>query len=388
MAYHDHPAFAPIRQLLLDPQVSEIMINGPFRIFVERGGRIEATDLRFESADQLNFLVDRMLKPTGRAVSTASPYVDLCLPDGSRANIIISPIAIDGVTVTIRRALKSFKEVGALIDAGTLSKRMAHLLSAAVVGRLNVLFSGAAGTGKTTTLGILSTYIPTSERIITIEDTAELQLRQQHVVRLECRRANLEGRGEVTMGELVRNALRMRPTRIIIGEIRSSEAVDMLQAILTGHEGCLAVIHASSPVDTISRLEMMSLSHGTGLPLWAVHKQLASAIDLIVQHDMRPDGSRKITYITEVCGVEDDHIILRDLFTYEATGHDAHGHEIGQWICGGGEPVFLKKCANRGVEIPPEVYAAGSDPSVRASAPQQRAVPPPIPPRGQGKPTA
>lgn len=361
--YYDHPAFGPIRQLLLDPRVSEIMINGPSRIFVERGGQIEATGLRFDSIEQLTFLVDRMLKPTGRAVSTASPYVDLCLPDGSRANVVIPPIAIDGVAVTIRRALKSFKDIGDLVGAGTLSPRMAHLLAAAVTGRLNVLFSGAAGTGKTTTLGILSAYIPTAERIITIEDTAELQLRQQHVVRLECRRANLEGRGEVTLADLVRNALRMRPTRIIIGEVRGSEAVDMLQAILTGHEGCLAVIHASSPVDTISRLEMMSLSHGMGLPLWAVHKQIASAIDLVVQHDMRPDGSRKITHITEVCGVESDRVVLHDLFMYERSGEDSHGRETGQWTCSGGEPIFLDKCARRGVEIRPDVYAPGADPS-------------------------
>ena len=359
--FYDHPAFNPIRPLLLDPQVSEIMINGPSGIFVERNGQIEATDLRFDSIEQLNFLVDRMLKPTGRAVSTALPYVDFCLPDGSRANVIIPPIAIDGVSVTIRRPLGSLQEIGDLIRLGTLSKRMAQLLSAAVKGRANILFTGAAGTGKTTTLGILSAYIPESERIITIEDTAELRLRQRHVVRMECRRANLEGRGEVTMAQLVRNALRMRPTRIIIGEIRGEEAVDMLQAILTGHEGCLAVLHASSPVDTISRLEMMSLSAGAGLPLWAVHKQIASAIDLVVQHDIRPDGTRKITRITEVCGVESDRVILRDLFVYERSGQDEHGRETGRWTCGGGRPLFLQKCARRGIEIPPEIYDAGAD---------------------------
>lgn len=376
--FHDHPAFAPIRKLLLDPQVSEIMINGPWWIYVERGGRMEATGLQFESVEQLNFLVERMLEPSGRTVSTAAPYADFCLPDGSRANVVIPPIAVDGATITIRKFAKSFNEVADLINVGTLSERMARLLSAAVAGRLNILFSGAAGTGKTTTLGVLSAHIPASERIITIEDTAELQLRQKHVVRLECRRANLEGRGEVTMAELLRNALRMRPTRIIIGEVRGAEAVDMLQAIQTGHDGCLAVLHASTPADTISRLETMLLSHGVQLPLWALHRQIASAIDLVVQHDMRPDGSRKITHVTEICGVEDEHVILRDLFEYAQSGHDSDGRETGQWTCRGGEPVFLDKCTKRGVEIPPEVYAAGSEPSKSRPCPRHR--PPPLPP--------
>jgi len=366
--YYDHPAFKPIHDFLVDPHVSEIMINGPSQVFVERKGRMELTACRFEDEGQLNFMIERMLKPTGRAVSPAAPYVDFRLPDGARVNVTIAPIALAGSTVTVRKALANFTEIGDLIRIGTLTNRMAHLLIAAVKGRLNILFSGGAGTGKTTALGILSGYIPESERIITIEDTAELQLRQRHVVRLECRRANLEGRGEVTMGELVVNALRMRPTRIIIGEVRGDEAVDMLQAILTGHDGCLAVIHASSPVDAISRLEMMSLSRGLLLPLWAIHRQIASAIDLVVQHDIRPDGSRKITHITEVCGVEADSVILRDLFTYERQGADANGREQGRWTCPGGEPLCLEKCASRGVDIPPEVYAAGAEPSPAAGA--------------------
>jgi len=366
--YYDHPAFTPIREFLRDPFVSEIMINGPSQIFVERKGRMELTAWRFEDARQLDFMIERMLKPTGRSVSPAAPYVDFRLPDGSRVNVTISPIALDGATVTVRKALANYTEIADLLRAGTLSNRMAHLLIAAVKGRLNILFSGGAGTGKTTALGILGTYIPDTERIITIEDTAELQLRQRHVVRLECRRANLEGRGEVTMGELVVNALRMRPTRIIIGEVRGGEAVDMLQAILTGHQGCLAVVHASSPVDAVSRLEMMAMSSGLQLPLWAVHKQIAAAIDLVVQHDMRPDGSRKITRITEVCGVEGDGVILRDMFAYERLGVDASGRERGQWACTGGEPVCLAKCVMRGVEVLPEVYAAGADPSPAAGS--------------------
>ena len=361
--FYDHPAFKPIRQYLLDPEISEIMINGPSQIFVERQGRMELTAWRFDSAQQLSFLIEQLLKPTGRTVSPAAPYVDFRLPDGSRANVTIPPITLNGATVTIRKALKSLTGIEDLLRLGTLSTRMAHLLAAGIQGRLNMLFSGATGTGKTTTLGILSAYIPETERIITIEDTAELTLRQRHVVRMECRRANLEGRGEVTLGDLVVNSLRMRPTRIIIGEIRGAEAVDMLQAILTGHDGCLAVIHASSPVDAMSRLEMMSLSRGLQLPLWAIHKQVASAIDLVVQHDLRPDGSRKITHVTEVCGVEGDHMILRDLFLYERQGIDANGREMGQWTCPGGEPLFLEKCASRGVTLAPEIYAAGAEPS-------------------------
>jgi len=238
---------------------------------------------------------------------------------------------------------------------------MAHLLAAAVKGRANILFSGATGSGKTTTLQILSRHIPESERIVTIEDTAELHLQQQHVVRLECRHPNVEGKGAVTLAQLLRNALRMRPTRIIVGEVRGEEAVDMLQAISSGHEGCLAVLHASSPLDAISRLEMMSLSRGLMLPLWAIHKQIAAAIDLIVQHDQLTDGTRKITRITECTGVENDRVVLRDLFGYRRLRADESGHEIGEWVSSGGEPRFLKKLEKMGFTIPPEVYAEGSD---------------------------
>jgi pilus assembly protein CpaF len=239
---------------------------------------------------------------------------------------------------------------------------MAQLLATAVRGKANLIFSGATGTGKTTTLAILSRFIPESERIITIEDTAELQLNQKHVVRLECRGANVEGKGAVTLAHLVRNALRMRPTRIIVGEIRGDEAVDMLQAIASGHQGCLAVLHASSPLDAISRLELMSLSRGLLLPLWAIHKQIAGAIDLIVQHDFATDGTRKITRVTELAGVEGDAIVLRDLFTYQRLGADPAGHEVGQWVSAGGKPRFLDKCEKLGLTLPPEVYAEGVDP--------------------------
>lgn len=358
--YYDESAFKPIRDLLADPDVTEILINGPERIYVERGGKMEPIARKFSDADQLAYLVSRMLEPTGRAVSSATPFVDFRLPDGSRVNVTIPPVALDGPVVTIRKFTQTLQTPEDLVRVGTMSLRIMRLLCAAVEARLNIVFAGATGTGKTTTLGILSASIPEAERIITIEDTAELQLRQKHVVRLECRRANLEGKGEVNMSHLVRNSLRMRPTRIIVGEVRGDEAVDMLQAILSGHNGCLAVLHASSPVDAISRLEMMSLSRGLQLPLWAIRKQISSAIDLIVQQEIRPDGSRRVTQVTEVRARQDDEVALRDLFVYETVGHDTAGREIAQWVCSGETPDFLDACAARGVEMPEDLFAAGA----------------------------
>jgi len=357
----DHPSVQPIRALMLDPEVTEIMINGPAQVYVERNGIMELHPLQFRDEEQLRVLIDALLQPSGRSVSSSTPFTDFRLPDGSRGNVVIPPLALNGPVVTIRKFTRHLTEVADLIRVGTLSKRMAYLLCAAVRGRANIVFSGAAGTGKTTTLGLLSRYIPDSERIVTIEDTAELQLQQKHVVRLECRRANLEGKGAVTMSQLVQNSLRMRPTRIIVGEIRGDEAVDMLQAISSGHQGCLAVLHASSPVDAISRLELMSLSRGLLLPLWAIHRQIAYAIDLIVQHELLTDGTRKITRITELAGVEDDEIVLRDLFEYRRRGTDDSGREAGEWICSGIEPRFLGKCEKLGVKVPPEVFARGSE---------------------------
>jgi pilus assembly protein CpaF len=357
----DHPALQPIRALLIDPEVTEIMVNGPGQVFIERGGVMAPCPLQFRDEQQVHLLISALLQPTGRAVSSATPFCDFRLPDGSRGNVIIPPLALNGPVVTIRKFTKLLTSVGDLVRVGTLSQRMADLLAAAVRGRANIIFSGATGTGKTTTLAIVSRFIPDTERIITIEDTAELQLHQKHVIRLECRHANLEGRGAITLADLVKNSLRMRPTRIIVGEIRGDEAVDMLQAIASGHHGCLAVLHASSPVDAVSRLELMSLSRGLLLPLWAIHRQIASAIDLIVQHDLLSDGQRKITRITEVAGVEADRIALRDLFEYERTGAGADGRETGQWVCRGAKPRFLDRCERMGLSLPPETYAAGTD---------------------------
>jgi pilus assembly protein CpaF len=351
----DLPGLAPIRPMLADPQVTEIMINGPEQLYVEKGGRMLPVKSPFTDVSQLNFLVETLLRFSGRSVDTSNPYVNARLPDGSRINVIIPPLSLDGATVTIRKFTRSLREVTDLVKIDTLTDRMAYLLCAAVTGRLNIIFSGATGSGKTTTLGIFSSRIPESERIITIEDTAELELRQKHVVRLECRTSNIQGEGAVEIADLLRNSLRMRPTRIIIGEIRGDEAIEMIQAATSGHEGCLAVLHASSPADAISRLEMMILSRGLRLPLWAIHRQIAAAIDLIVHHEQLPDGSRKVTRMTEVCGAKDDHVELRDLFRFEQEGVDPNGNTLGHWSCTGVAPNFLPKFERQGIKIPPEV---------------------------------
>ena len=356
----DTPAGRPIRDLLLDPDVTEIMVNGPDQVYVERNGVMELSEHRFRDAEQLLGLVEILLRPSGRVISSTSPYMDFRLPDGSRGNVIIPPAALNGPILTIRRFTRTLTTVTNLIEMGTLTERMATLLGAAVQGRANIIFAGATGTGKTTTLGIFSRYIPETERIITIEDTAELQLPQHHVVRLECRPPNLEGKGEITMSELVRNSLRMRPTRIVVGEIRGREVVDMIQAISTGHHGCLAVLHASSPTDVISRLELMSLSRGLMLPLWAIHKQIASTIDLIVQHELLGDGSRKITNLTAVAGVGNEGVVLNDLFAFHRRGTDQTGRITGEWVCSGTRPRFLERLEKRGVHVPTEVLAPGA----------------------------
>jgi pilus assembly protein CpaF len=353
------PGFGPIRPLMLDPEVTEIMINGPRQVFMERRGRMELAPFKFESDRQLNTLIEQMTRPSGRSVDAQAPYVDCRLPDGSRVNVIIPPLSLGGPAVTIRKFTQTIKEVKDLVDAGTLNEPMAELLGAAIRSRLNIVFAGATGTGKTTTLSILSTQIPETERIITIEDTAELQLRQPNVVRLECRRASVEGAGAVTSEQLFRNSLRMRPTRIIVGEIRGAEAVEMIQAISSGHDGCLAVLHASSPTDAASRLAMMLLSRGLHLPLWAINRQIADAIDLIVQHELLPDGTRKITHITEVVGTagrDGDQLQLQDLFEFRHEGPDETGRVPGAFVATGAEPGFLGKLRKAGVELPEGLF--------------------------------
>jgi len=342
------PGVQPIKHLLSDPEISEIMINGPRRIFIERHGVMEQIEPVFKSRQQVEVLVENFLAGTGRAVTVQSPMVDFRLPDGPRVNVVINPIALDGPIVTIRKATRTLRSMDDLVARGTLDKRMVYFLYLAIAARLNVLFSGGTATGKTTTLGMLSGYIPERERILVIEDTAELDLRQRHVVRMECRPPSMEGTGAVDLQQLLKNSLRMRPTRIIVGEVRGDEAFEMLNAMSSGHDGCLAVLHAGSPAHAVSRLELMVLSRGLELPIWAVQKMIGSSVDVIVQHSMLPDGTRRVTHITEVCGAKDDEVVLRDLFTFDLEGYDDEGRSVGAFRCSGTRPRFLQKLLHVG----------------------------------------
>ncbi|MCM8795720.1 MAG: CpaF family protein [Candidatus Omnitrophica bacterium] len=323
--------FGPIEHLLSDPRVTEIMINGPKQVYIERDGKQELSDVTFDSEQDLMYLIYKILAPTRRHVDESYPYVDVAMKDGTRVNIIIPPLALNGPTITIRKFLKEIKTLDDLIRLGTLDNAMADFLVRAIKNKLNIIFSGATGAGKTTTLNVLSSYISNQERIITIEDTAELRLAQQHVVRLETRQPSIEGRGEVTIRDLFKNSLRMRPDRIILGEIRGGEALDMLQAICSGHHGSLAVIHAYSPQDVIYRLETMILASGVPVTLEMIHRQIAASINLIVQQEQLSDGSRKITHITQVNGLKDGRVDLEDIFIYEIEGVDSQGKIKGNW---------------------------------------------------------
>ncbi len=356
------PGLRPIAHLLDDPQISEIMINGPRVLYIERLGKFEELAPVFSNAEALTLLVEHLLHGTGRTVSVRSPFVDFRMTDGSRVNVVVPPVAVDGAIVTIRKHTKTVTSMNDLVERGTMSPRMAWFLCAAVKAKLNILFSGATGTGKTTTLGLLSAYIPDTERIITVEDTAELTLRQRHVVRMECRAPGTENSAnEVTLEMLLKNSLRMRPHRILVGEIRGSEAVEMLHAMTTGHEGCMGVMHASSPADAISRLEMMVMSRGLQLPLFAVDRQIAGALDLIIQHEILLDGTRRVTRITEVLGTTDDRVELQDLYTYQIDRHGEDGTIAGRFVCSGVQPAFLSKFHRENVALVPDVFAPGAE---------------------------
>jgi pilus assembly protein CpaF len=342
----------PIEPLLKDDTITEVMINGPKQIFVERAGKLSLTKVQFHDEAHLMNIIERILSPLGRRVDEASPLVDARLADGSRVNIIIHPLSLVGPCVTIRKFSKTALSVENLISFGTLSEDMAEFLRACVKARLNILVSGGTGSGKTTTLNVLSSFIPNDERIVTIEDAAELRLQQQHVVTLEARPSNIEGKGEITIRDLVRNALRMRPDRIIVGEVRSGEALDMLQAMNTGHDGSLTTAHANSPRDALSRLETMVLMAGMDFPVRAIREQISSAIDLIIQQSRIQDGSRKITYITEVQKMEGDTIVLQDLFRYEQSHIDESGKSVGTFVSTGLQPGFLEKFRLHGVQVP------------------------------------
>jgi pilus assembly protein CpaF len=353
----------PIEPLLRDATVSEIMVNGPSRIFVERSGRIVQVPAEFADEGHLRRVIDRIVSRVGRRVDEASPMVDARLPDGSRVNAVVPPIALDGSTLTIRKFATDPLTVADLISFGTFTPPVAQLLSACVRGRLDIVVSGGTGSGKTTTLNVLSGFIPPEERVVTVEDAAELQLHQAHVVRLESRPANVEGRGEVSIRDLVRNALRMRPDRIVVGEVRDGAALDMLQAMNTGHDGSLTTVHANTPRDSVARLETMVMMAGMDLPIRAIREQIASAVDLIVQVARLKDGSRRVTHVTEVIGMEGDVVTLQDLFVYDhRAGRDEQGRPRGALLSTGLRPRFLEELAAHDVTLPMEFFASSGGP--------------------------
>ena len=348
--------FGPITSLLADKNVTEIMVNGPNHVYIEQEGKLVLTDAKFKNDNHVLHVIKKIVAPIGRRIDESSPMVDARLPNGSRVNAIIPPLAIDGPSITIRKFAEDPFKIGDLINFGTLSPKMAELLKYCVEGRLNIVVSGGTGSGKTTTLNVLSSFIPNTERIVTIEDAAELQLSQIHVVRLETRPSNIEGKGEVSIRDLVKNSLRMRPDRIIIGEVRSGETLDMLQAMNTGHDGSLTTGHANSPRDMLARLETMVLMSGMNLPIKAIRDQTASAIDLIIQQSRLMDGSRRITHVTEVQGMEGDVIILQDIFKFEQKGLDNKGKVKGEYVFTGVMPKFLEKFKERGINLPGGIF--------------------------------
>jgi pilus assembly protein CpaF len=348
--------YGPIDPLLKDDSISEIMVNSASQVYVERKGKLVLTDVHFRDDAHVLQVIEKIVAPIGRRIDESSPMVDARLPDGSRVNAIIPPLALKGPSITIRKFAKNPLTVDDLIGFGTLNQEMADFLQACVEGKLNIVVSGGTGSGKTTTLNILSAFIPADERIVTIEDAAELQLRQDHVVILETRPANIEGKGAITMRDLVRNSLRMRPDRIVVGEVRSGEALDMLQAMNTGHDGSLTTGHANRPRDMLSRLETMVLMAGMDLPIRAIREQIASAVDLILQQSRLQDGSRRITHLTEVQGMEGDVVTLQDIFVYEQTGRDENNKIVGRFKPTGIRPKFLDKLITNGIKLPNEIF--------------------------------
>jgi pilus assembly protein CpaF len=353
---NDLTGFGPINPLLLDEEVSEVMVNGPKQVYCERKGKLVLTPIQFRDDEHVMSVIEKIVAPIGRRIDESSPMVDARLPDGSRVNAIIPPLALNGPTITIRKFSKDPFQIEDLVNFGTLTANMATFLDACVKARLNIFVSGGTGSGKTTTLNVLSNFIPDDERIVTIEDAAELQLGQDHVVSLESRPSNIEGKGAITIRDLVKNSLRMRPDRVVIGEVRGSEALDMLQAMNTGHDGSLATGHSNSPRDMISRLETMVLLGGVDLPIKAIREQISGALDLIIQQSRLKDGSRKITNITEVQGMEGDVIVLQDIFNFVQEGVNEKGKIIGRLVPTGVRPKFYEKLEASGIHIPPSVF--------------------------------
>jgi pilus assembly protein CpaF len=350
--------YGPIEPFLRDPDLTEVMVNGPNSIYIERGGRLQKVEGRFSDEAHLRRTIDKIVSRIGRRVDESSPMVDARLPDGSRVNAVIPPLAVDGSLLTIRKFSADPYTSADLVAFGTYSQRTAEFLSACVKGRLNIIVSGSTGSGKTTTLNVLSSFIPTDERIVTIEDAAELQLHQDHVLRLESRPSNIEGKGAVEIRDLVKNSLRMRPDRIVVGEVRDSSALDMLQAMNTGHDGSLCTVHSNGPRDTLSRIETMVLMAGMDLPIRAIREQVASAVDLIVHQSRLKDGSRRITHVTEVERMEGDTITLQDIFVYDhSLGFDENGRTLGRLRASGLRPRLLEKLTQHNVHVDPMLFA-------------------------------
>jgi len=354
----DALGLGPLQRLLDDPTVTEIMVNGADHLYVERKGRLVRTANGFRSEERLRRVIERIVSRVGRRIDESSPLVDARLPDGSRVNAIIPPLAVGGSSLTIRKFAKEPLRAHDLVEYGTLTADMTEILNACVNARMNIIISGGTGTGKTTLLNVLSSFIPADERIVTIEDAVELQLQQEHVVRLESRPSNIEGKGEVTIRDLVRNALRMRPDRIVVGECRGGESLDMLQAMNTGHDGSLSTVHANSPRDAIARLETLALMAGMDLPLRAVREQIASAVDVIIQVSRLRDGSRRVTHITEVLGMEGDTVTLQDAFAFEQAGLDLDGHVIGEAKYTGVRPRFTDRFVELGIPFDKGLFMA------------------------------
>jgi pilus assembly protein CpaF len=350
--------FGPLQSLLEDDTITEIMVNGPKNIYIERKGKIHRVPITFESNDHVMRVIDRIVAPLGRRIDESSPYVDARLPDGSRVNAVIPPISLVGPVLTIRKFSKNPITIEQMIQFGSITEEAVQFLKACVEARLNIVISGGTGSGKTTLLNILSSFIPSDERILTIENAAELQLRQEHVVTLESRPPNIEGRGEITIRDLVINALRMRPERIIVGECRGGETLDMLQAMNTGHDGSMTTAHANTPRDALSRIETMCLMAGMDLPIRAIREQMASAVDLICQQERMRDGTRKVTTITEVSGMEGDVITMTDLFVFEQTGTE-NGRIMGRMRPTGLRPKFMDKIEAAGIHLPPSIFGIG-----------------------------
>ena len=348
--------YGPIQPLLDDPDISEVMVNGPKKVFIEKGGKLTRSPITFDDDDHVLRVIDRIILPLGRRVDADSPTVDARLPDGSRVNAVIQPVSIDGPSITIRKFKKDKLSIDQLIQFGSLTPNMAEFIRACVLAHLNIVISGGTGSGKTTLLNVLSSFIQEEERIVTIEDAAELQLQQDHVLRMETKTANTDGKGAVTIRDLVRNSLRMRPDRIIVGECRGGEALDMLQAMNTGHDGSLTTLHANTPRDAISRLETMVLMSGMDLPLKVVRQQISSAVDLIIQQSRLKDGTRKVTAITEVVGMEGDIVVLTDIFKFDATGIGANGKILGELKATGIRPIFSPRLEAAGFKLSGEIF--------------------------------